>query len=456
LLITNNFMSSLLCACKRLAIFGSLLAIPALIHGQGAFAPGGNNYPIAGALAGDQTFPQAAINATGGWLVWQDNSAGDNGLAIKAARLDGSSNISGSPFLVSSATAKSKKAKKAKKSKKSVTATSDQGKPQVALLPEGGAVIVWQSGFPGAQKIYARFLAADGSFDTKDIMVNTYRNGFQIDPAVVVLSDGSVVVIWSSGGQDGSLQGIYGQRLSGTGSKLGVKLGSEFRINQWTANNQRSPALTALADGGFVAVWVSELQRGSSSVDVYARIFNAAGGAVSGEFPVNPEATRICANPSVTGSPQGGFAAAWSQKDDVVRGGEGEIGGLASTSKSTNSWDVFVRTFEGNGAPATAPSRINTHTYGDQYAPRISACAGRYLVVWTSLAQDGSREGVFGQFLTGNGGSEGAELQVNTTSVSRQIQPVIATDGANQLLVVWSSFGAGTSFDLFARSYLKP
>ena len=37
--------------------------------------------------------------------------------------------------------------------------------------------------------------------------------------------------------------------------------------------------------------------------------------------------------------------------------------------------------------------------YGDQYAPRISAIGVDYLIVWTSLGQDGSREGVFGQFV---------------------------------------------------------
>jgi hypothetical protein len=428
-------------------MFGWLLAIPVLVNGQGAFTPGGNNYAPAGALAGDQTFPQAAIDSTGGFLVWQDNSASDVGLCIKAALLDGSSTVSGAPFLVSSAAAKGKKPKKSKKSK--VVLSSNQEKPQVARLKDGGAVTVWQGGTRGAQKIFARFLARDGSPLTKDLQVNTFRTSFQVDPAVAVLADGSVIVIWSSGGQDGDLQGIYGQRLSAKGAKIGT----EFRLNQWTAKNQRTPALAALANGGFAVVWVSELQRGESSVDVFGRIFNSSGVALGGEFPVNPDATRICANPSVAGSPLGGFAVVWSQKDDLVRGAEGQ---LPSTSKSPNSWDVFVRTFEAGGAPATAPSRINTNTYGDQYGPRISASGDRYLTVWTSLAQDGSREGVFGQFLTSSGGLDGAEFQINTTSISRQLQPAIAWDGANRLLVLWASFGAGTSFDLFARTYLKP
>ena len=59
----------------------------------------------------------------------------------------------------------------------------------------------------------------------------------------------------------------------------------------------------------------------------------------------------------------------------------------------TNSWDIYARPFSSTGVGGTAV-RVNTYLDGDQYAPRISAIGGDYLVVWTSLGQDGSREGV--------------------------------------------------------------
>jgi hypothetical protein len=47
-------------------------------------------------------------------------------------------------------------------------------------------------------------------------------------------------------------------------------------------------------------------------------------------------------------------------------------------------------------------------------------------------------------------------LQINTTTVSRQIHPVVVSDAARQFLVVWTSFtGATTSFDLFSQRYLN-
>ncbi len=82
--------------------------------------------------------------------------------------------------------------------------------------------------------------------------------------------------------------------------------------------------------------------------------------------------------------------------------------------------------------------------------------ASDYLVVWTSLGQDGSREGVFGQFLHGNGALVGGEFRVNTTTVNSQMEPAVASDGASQFLVAWTSFtGLQYGFDLYAQRYVN-
>jgi hypothetical protein len=436
--MTTNVVSRLPHAARGVAVLGGLLALPLLALGQNAFSPGATDYAIAGALAGDQTAPHAAVSTSGGFLVWQDNAVNNYGLRIRAQRLGSALTQSVTPFVVSSVAGSS--------------STGDQEKPQVAMLNNGGAVFVWQGGKYGFQKIYARFVNATGAFITSDIQVNTYTKSFQVNAGVATLTDGSVVVVWASDGEDGDMQGIFGQRLSAAGAKLG----GEFQINQWTAGNQRTPSVTALANTNFVVAWVSELQRGSSTVDIYARIFNSAGVAAGSEFPINPSMTNVCANPVVAASAQGGFAVAWSQKDDqVLTGGslDGVLVAPNQTSKSTNSWDVFGRLFDAGGTASSDAICLNTTRYGDQYGPQLCAMGRNYLAVWTSLGQDSSREGVYGQFLTSDGRLAGVEFRVNTTTVSRQIHPAIASDGLNRFLVTWSSFVAGTSFDLFARSY---
>src|SRR2546426_545512 len=85
---------------------------------------------------------------------------------------------------------------------------------------------------------------------------------------------------------------------------------------------------------------------------------------------------------------------------------------------------------------------------GGELAPKISKTPAGYLVVWTSMGQDGSREGVYGRFLLTDGTASGGEFRVNTTTVSQQMHPAVKSDGNTQFLVVWTSFtGVTSSFD---------
>ncbi len=87
--------------------------------------------------------------------------------------------------------------------------------------------------------------------------------------------------------------------------------------------------------------------------------------------------------------------------------------------------------------------------------PRIAAGPSGSLVVWTSMNQDGDREGVFGRFLAGGSQISGSEFQVNTTWISQQLHPDVAWNGVDQFLVVWSSFQvAGAGFDLYGQAYV--
>lgn len=408
----------------KIRLFAGLVALAGCVSAaaQTTFPPLAGESPLSGPLPGDQVFPAVTVGTAGGYVVWQDNVTDGDGWGISALRLN--NNLSGSqaPFRVNQ------------------TGAGNQENPRVGLLPGGGAVVVWQGGALGAQRIFARFLAADGTFATGDILVNTYLSGEQINPNLAVLTDGSVVVVWASAGQDGSLQGVYGQRLSATGAKLGT----EFPINQTTLLNQRTPSVAALTDGGFVVVWISETRLGldANSVDAFAidgmaRLYNATGTATGNEFKLNSSA-NACANPTVSPGVTGGFTAVWSQRD----AGNAESG-----------WDIFTRSFTAAGTAGATEVRVNSHTYGDQFSPRIQSVGTDRMVVWTSLAQDGSREGIYARLLGAAGQLAGTEFRVNTTTVGQQMHPAIGSDGLGRFLVVWTSYAADSRFDLFAQRY---
>lgn len=382
-----------------------------------SYAAQGGEYPVAGALVGDQVHSDVAVRTSGGWVVYQDAFTDGSGLGISARRLDGSLSGQLSPMRVNQLGA------------------LDQERPRVRMLNDGGAVFAWQGGRLGFQSIWVRFLDSGGTFATGDIRVNTHTNGSKLETSLGVLAGGNVVVSWSSFNQvsSNSLRDVYFQRFTPGGQKLG----GEVRVNDYTDYNQRSSVAAPLADGRFAMVWISEQQRFERSVDLVARIYDANGSPATGEILIN-SGTNACASPTVAASPNGGFVVAWMQKDSVV---------------VSNSWDVFVRPISSTGS-AGVERRVNTHLYGDQIDPQINVAGTTYLVIWTSLGQDGSREGVYGQFLQSNGALDGVEFRVNTTTAAQQFHPALASDGVSRFLAVWSGYTVGnSSFDLFAQRY---
>ena len=102
-------------------------------------------------------------------------------------------------------------------------------------------------------------------------------------------------------------------------------------------------------------------------------------------------------------------------------------------------------------------TRINTQLYGDQYSPKIRRTGSTYLDVWTSIGQDGSREGVFGRYLNDDGTVSGDELQVNSTTFAQQMHQALASDGSGRFLAAWTSYGVGVEgFDLYGQQYANP
>ena len=402
------------------------------------YSANGAEYAIVGALPGDQVSPDVAISTNGGYLVWADNVTDGSSWGIRASKLD--STLSGTlgTFRVN------------------VDGNGPQENPHVALLPNGGAVFVWQGGKQGFQHIYARFLDSNGTFlGGADTLVNSATNNYQLSPAVTVLPNGNVVIVWQSFNQAGvnTMADIYGQIFTSTGTNIG----SEFLVNQFTAYNQRAAAVAAQPNGGFIVTWVSEQQRviapalGSGggqvsfstisvpSTDIYARYYNATGSPLANEFLVNTD-NKPCANPSLAVAADGSYLFTWTARD---------------LSNVTNGLDIYARPYNNAGIGGSVVY-VNSRIYGDEFVSKVSAIGQDFLITWTSLGQDGSREGVYGRHLHNNGAYNSGEFLINTTTVSQQMNPCVASDGNSQFIVAWRSFtGIANGFDLYAQRYLN-
>src|SRR5262245_5796301 len=137
---------------QRIALlYFSAAVMLALGLGAQTITPQGAEVPMleSTSLRGDQLIPHLSLNATGGYLVWQDNAIDGSGFGIGARWLDSTlgPGVFGS-FRINQQGA------------------GDQVHPQVATFSNGGAAVVWQGGPAVAQNIFVRFLAPSGTFTT--------------------------------------------------------------------------------------------------------------------------------------------------------------------------------------------------------------------------------------------------------------------------------------------------
>ena len=124
--------------------------------------------------------------------------------------------------------------------------------------------------------VFAQRFSALGAKVGGEIQVNTSFVDDQAQPAIAVLDSGGFVIAWQ-GYQPGEGDGIYFQRFNTNGGRLG----GEVRANLTLQDQQVSPSIAALSGGGFVLSWQSYAQDGDEW-GVYARRFGANGFALGG------------------------------------------------------------------------------------------------------------------------------------------------------------------------------
>ena len=306
-----------------------------------------------------------------------------------------------------------------------------------------------------------------------EFQVNTYTSNDQENPRVATAANGNFVVVWTSRGFDGDRDGVAGQRYD----IKGTPLGTEFQVNTFTSNDQSVPQVAAGPAGNFVVVWESKKQDDPKFLGIFGQRFSSAGTAVGTEFQVNTFTSGRQQNPAVAIDPAGNFVVVWEgptvTDKDVILGRRYDSTGAAVGSEFTISsvddddkekaavatdgsgnftvvWEnhsfdgsgegVAAQRYDSTGAQVGTEFQVNTYTTSDQEHTAIAMdTAGNFIVVWDSLGQDGSREGIFGQRYDSSGATVGAEFQVNTHTTNEQEDPSVALDFDGSFVVVWYS-----------------
>jgi hypothetical protein len=183
--------------------------------------------------------------------------------------------------------------------------------PAVAKDSLGNFVVVWTSygGQDGSSSgVFGQRYASSGIPLGPEFRVNTYTPFAQRFPSVAADSSGNFVVAWESlFHQDGSGSGVFGQRYASSG----LPLGPEFRVNTYTSYYQFAAAVATDSLGNFIVVWTSELQDGSIQ-GVYGQRFANSGAPLGAAFRVNTYTTSAQFHPSVAADSGGNFIVVWA------------------------------------------------------------------------------------------------------------------------------------------------
>jgi hypothetical protein len=370
------------------------------------------------------------------------------------------------------------------------TTLGAQEGPSVATDGAGNFVAVWASDNQdgGASGIFGQRYSIAGTALGPEFQVNTYTTGDQAHPSIASDAAGNFVVVWTSDGQDGWDDGVFGQRYDASGSPLGA----EFRVNTFTYFDQDSPSVATDNAGNFVVVWSSDstqLPFGGPPV-VMGQRFAGSGSPVGTAFRVN--VTEVGWTPAVATDPVGNFVVVWTNGQipgpisisgrrflstgaplgpefqvntsapgypccaDVSVGSSGNFVAVWSAADPFSGLlgDLFGQRYASDGMPA-GPEFPIAPAPEAQFGPSVRADdGGNFVVVWSAAGQDGSGYGVFGQRYADDGGPLGSEFRINTYTPSNQRLPNVATDPMGNFVVVWESQGQdGAENGVFGQRY---
>ena len=305
---------------------------------------------------------------------------------------------------------------------------SAQNRPAVGGLSDGSFVVTWMVDSTGmATDIIGQRYANDGSKLGSEFLVNTTTIDYQSNPAVAGLASGGFVVVWDSYNQDGSSYGIYGQRFTGSG----VKNGEEFRINTFINDAQLEPAVAGLVNGGFVVTWRSDLQDGSNG-GIFGQRYAIDGAKLGNEFSVNTTTEGYQEQTLITASKRGGFVVTW-----ISYGADGSIDA-----------DIYGQRYAQDGARSGEEFKVNTSTTKAQAGHSLSDLQdGGFVATWSSLKLGGSDIDVFGQRFTAAGSPSGIEFQINTFKSNDQTHPFVTGLSEGGFVVTWNSDGQDAGND---------
>jgi hypothetical protein len=267
-------------------------------------------------------------------------------------------------------------------------------------------------------------------------------------------ADGNFVVVWS----DGQSYSYYPSRIVGRRyDRFGIPQGDEFEVSAGTRRH-RTPSVSMDPAGSFVVAWNAYAYDSDSYSDVWARRFDAAGGAQGPQFRVSNNAYtysygsysytlfhyQYIQNPDVAKDAAGNFIVVWqhatTDPDFLGDADDQQIIGRRYNAAGMAQGGQFKLSDGTNDTYINSKAEVATQSNGD------------FVVVWKALD---SGDAIVARQFSAAGAPLGGEIPVSS-AVFEGVSDV-ASDGSGGFVVVWgsSSFNdpSPAELDVAARRY---
>jgi hypothetical protein len=228
------------------------------------------------------------------------------------------------------------------------------------------------------------------------------------------------LVTWTGGPEYDFEKGesdVYGQFVGGDGTRL---QGSNFTIASGAKNQFKSDVTCDVVNDRYLVVWEDQRQLATQD-DIYGQLISSDGAMLGGNFLVAGTG-NIERRPVVAANTKNGtYLVVW---ESIV---EGNV-------------RVFSQIIDSNGRLLREPTPIGSELGGQRNRPAVAYLKEQdvFFVAVDNTAYDALDDGIYGQFVKGNGQLRDTVIPVTTAKMG-QYRPAVEA-ARNTFLVVWTDF----------------
>lgn len=201
---------------------------------------------------------------------------------------------------------------------------------------------------------------------------------------------------------------------------IGDDLYKDRHVHNSLRGGHDKPKVIALKNGNTLAAWQDD-RDGNGIHQIYARVFDADGNAVTGEIVVNSVASGEQRKPAIAADDQGNFVVVWEDDQD-----------------NNGYYQILARGFYANGSERFADMTVNSVGSGQQLSPAVAMdYNGRFVVAWEDDKDGNGYYQILARGFNANGSQRFADRTVNSVAAGQQFNPVMAMDSSGDFVVVW-------------------